>query len=398
MLHAALYCGLDTYQDMLYDALELFQGLHQASDIHFSLFYKAEELQSLHADGMTFDLYLIDVAHQHGRGQELAAGLQRQGMDRGLILLSSAKGTSGQDVMLSSDQNALALPCGSDKLFRVIEQKLKYITEDTLGKLRIDTNKGPVYLRLYDIVFIEYQDRRMIYYLENGKKITSKTIRTSFGEELDALPDNPAFIRCHSAFYVNMNRTVWLSKKDFSTYNGTLIPVSKRRYVEVRQAFRAIEQNRRARTMNVNAAIVYGRNYEQQLQFWNKLPMAAAITRIDMDQGGGPFNMIFVYVNDTFCAQSGLTREELLGGSLFDVFPRADRRYLDEYGKVAFKGENMRMVIINEKISHQPLTMAAFQPAYGYCGFVVQRRERKAHYAPDPAPTAPPKRRKNAAE
>ena len=378
MIQAAVFCDFSTYQNHLFDALTLFRSLHQTADVYFTVFYDTAEFLERHKDGWDFDLYMIDVGRAGGGEHALVQTLLREDPHTGMIFLSTGERTEALPEAVEQG-GVLALPCRNEKLFRLIEQKIKAVSPLPKSCVSVDTNTGMRQFRFFDIMYVEYQDRRMIYNLVNGDRILSKTIRTSFGEELDALPSDPHFIRCHSAFYVNMERMVWLSKKDFSTQGGNLIPVSKRRYAVVKAAYAKLPRRCQPLTANINAAIHYCRNYAPQLQYINKMLLPAGVLRVDADQTGAPFNVVLLYANEPFCRRFGREREWLLGTSFFDIVPEKERKEIAQYSKVAYSGEAITLELLLQKGDRNKATLSCFQASYGYCGFIIQSGENHKH-------------------
>ena len=380
MIQAAIYCTMEAYQNSLFDALSLFRTLHRTYDIRFSLHYSADTLLAMARADRCYDLYLIDLGLPEGNA--LLSQLRGAAPHSAFLTVNStaflprAEGAHGAREEDGAETAELSIPAANEKVFRLLEQQLDKLRPVGRRKFALDTAAGLNTIPFQEIVYVEYQDRRMIFYLESGEKVTSKTIRTSFGEELELLLEDERFARCHSAFVINLEKAVCLSKKDFSTYSGQLVPVSKRRYSEVRTRFGQIREKRAPITCNIEAAIRYARNYAPQLQYFYRLPVPALVLRVDADQTGSPFNLVFVFVNDTFCRQKKQSRERLLGACLADVFRTSVEAMLPFCAQIAYQGTAGQLRLENP-VTGRDVRLAGFQPAYGYCAMVEQPVEHR---------------------
>ena len=62
------------------------------------------------------------------------------------------------------------------------------------------------------------------------------------------------------------------------------------------------------------------------------------------DEFGTPINYIFKYANQTFCDAIGVAKEEIIGKTLFEMFPKTDKIWLEMYNEVLETGESKEFV------------------------------------------------------
>jgi diguanylate cyclase (GGDEF)-like protein/PAS domain S-box-containing protein len=84
---------------------------------------------------------------------------------------------------------------------------------------------------------------------------------------------------------------------------------------------------------------ISGSNYQDYLKyFFDSMCEAFALHEIICDDNGKPVDFRFLIVNTAFTQMTGLTKEEVLGKRVTEVFPIMDNSLIERYGKVALSG------------------------------------------------------------
>ncbi|MDD3219583.1 MAG: LytTR family DNA-binding domain-containing protein [Lachnospiraceae bacterium] len=136
-------------------------------------------------------------------------------------------------------------------IFKVIPTYflLKPFTDEEIREALSRAEQVQLAQRAYSVTIME--DKKIIqlysqniHYAESKNRtieIITSTDRYTTYMKLDdleqKLPDN--FLRPHKSYLVNMNAVSYFSAKEMILYDGTVIPVSKRRYQKTKEAYLA---------------------------------------------------------------------------------------------------------------------------------------------------------------
>lgn len=87
------------------------------------------------------------------------------------------------------------------------------------------------------IVYIEYSDHRLLIYLDNGKRLSTTTMRLSFGDATAQLLRDPRFVRTHASFLVNITHVSQFGHYALTMDTGATVPVSHAKKADVKRQF-----------------------------------------------------------------------------------------------------------------------------------------------------------------
>lgn len=99
------------------------------------------------------------------------------------------------------------------------------------------TGSGTILLAADRIAFVEYSDHRLILHTDTEKRITTSTMRSSFGQAAAALLADPRFVRTHASFLVNITHVTRFEGFTLQLDTGASVPVSHARKQEVKRQF-----------------------------------------------------------------------------------------------------------------------------------------------------------------
>ncbi len=78
--------------------------------------------------------------------------------------------------------------------------------------------------------------------------------------------------------------------------------------------------------------------------------LAFGVLKLHLDEQGEPYDWTFAYANDAMGTLLGTTRDALTGNRFYELFPWADRKWLDFFRKPALEGENLEFEEISEGV------------------------------------------------
>ncbi len=99
------------------------------------------------------------------------------------------------------------------------------------------TPSGAQVLAAERIVYVEYSEHRLLIHTDLGQRITTTTMRSSFGDSAAQLLADRRFIRTHASFLVNIMHIAQFGRYVLTMDSGTTVPVSHARWPEVKRHF-----------------------------------------------------------------------------------------------------------------------------------------------------------------
>lgn len=210
---------------------ELTKQILQKESFVFELFcyQSGNQLMDVLADGLCFDLLLLDVMMPDQDGMELAALLRKKELDFPIIFISCNREMALNGYKVSAVRY-LAKPVEWEDLKEALLHciSLKWRKKGLL----IPSNNGNERIFPDEILYIETQIRKSHIVLTKGEIVTSLRI-----SQLEMALAGQNFIRCHQGFLVNLSFIRTLKATELELLNGLKIPVSKHRIQDVRKAF-----------------------------------------------------------------------------------------------------------------------------------------------------------------
>lgn len=206
---------------------------HWADDrgfaVHIKTFVSAESFLFTYEENKSFDILLLDIEMGTMNGVELAKQIRKENEAMQIIFI-----TGFPDFMVEgyevSALHYLLKPVNESKFFEVLDKAQKGLYQKQ--KSIIITVDGQSFrIPIGDIMFCEsYAHITVI-----TTKRNSYQVRRSISELKNQLGET--FILCHRSYLVGINHIRRISKTDILLDNDFIIPLSRRLYNEVNQAF-----------------------------------------------------------------------------------------------------------------------------------------------------------------
>ena len=169
-----------------------------------------------------YDIYILDVFLPGINGFEVATTL-RYMHDKGKIIFLTL---SVEYAALSYDVDAfyyMIKPANVPKLTKILEQAIKSVKDDDI--ICVETSTGKEEFPARTLVYAELIDRRVRYYLSDGRAFDSITIRKSFKNQTMLLGKRKGFVYLGVSFLVNLTYVEAINNDMVTFRNGlTLIP------------------------------------------------------------------------------------------------------------------------------------------------------------------------------
>ena len=195
-----------------------------------ALFPSAEAFLFAWEDDKNYDLLILDIEMGKVNGMELAGTIRRQDEDIPILFVT------GYDRYMAQGYEVAALhyllkPIQKEKFFAVMD-KLKQ-KEKPEEKLFFQTDNGVISLAISKIWYIEANAHQCILYTAEEEHV----LHASIGEMIKYLEKQPAFIRCHRSYLVNILHVAAIVKPELILDDKRRLPVSRSAEKSVNQAF-----------------------------------------------------------------------------------------------------------------------------------------------------------------
>ncbi|MEG0291792.1 MAG: LytTR family DNA-binding domain-containing protein [Anaerovoracaceae bacterium] len=187
-------------------------------------------------NGLTADIYILDMVMPQKSGIEIGEAIRKVSKDSIIIFTTSSKDFALEAFGVKADRY-LIKPLERKELFEALEHSTKFIHSNEEGHVPIKTSGGIVLMGLNRIEFVECLKRRAVYHLDNGKAVESILMRKSFEEELSDLIGEDGFVQVHKSYIVNMNRIASIIGENITTESGEVVRISKRNLGYVKKVY-----------------------------------------------------------------------------------------------------------------------------------------------------------------
>lgn len=209
---------------------------HTKHQIHIRYYSDGQALLDAMAEGLNFDLYLLDILMPGMDGITLARALRAGKKYAPIVYLTS----SAEHAVAAFSVHAfhyLIKPVSETDLFATLDDALATLGSRAEPVSTIHTVNGDCSLALPHIVYVEVTGHVLHYRLADGRTLHSKVLRVPFNEAAADLLSDPRFLRPHQSFLVNANHISRLLPGELVLDDGSRIPISRLRVQEVRRAY-----------------------------------------------------------------------------------------------------------------------------------------------------------------
>ena len=182
-----------------------------------------------------FHLYILDIVMPMLDCISLGKELRR--FDReAQIIYATTEADFALKSFVASPINFLVKPLDKKEFFHTLELAFTKIPVEE-DVITIKTKDGIYTISQFEILCCEYVERSVKYTLLSGGILQSISGSQSFSVQISQLLTSNNFIQPHVSFAVNLRHVEKLSKEEFVLRGGVVVPVSKKQYTAVRDAY-----------------------------------------------------------------------------------------------------------------------------------------------------------------
>ena len=180
-----------------------------------------------------FDLYLLDVVMPHMTGVALARRL-RERKERAEILFLTVSREYAVDAFSVKAAGYLIKPVNKADFDDAVRDCIRRLSRENNPSLMLKVKNSLYRVPVCDLVCVESFNHNQVCTLSDGSTLeTSVTL----AELVDALKEEPAFVRPHRAYIINMDFIRRLTARELFLTNGKRIPVSQSEYGKLKNAY-----------------------------------------------------------------------------------------------------------------------------------------------------------------
>ncbi len=176
-----------------------------------------------------YDIIFLDIYMNEINGIETARIIRKSDRDVKLIFVSTSNDFAAESYSVCADYYLLK-PYSESNLDTV----LSFINLEDYKSKRTITLKQSEPIHINSIIYSMFHGHYETIYLYNTPPVK---IRITHSELLDTFRTFPDFIPCSKGVVVNLNMVESLENDNFVMKNGDLVPISRRRYSEVKKLY-----------------------------------------------------------------------------------------------------------------------------------------------------------------
>lgn len=214
------------------DYLKFFIMKRYGDDIQVLAFNKCSDLVNMvEFNERIPDVLIMDVNLQDGNGIITVKKLQNMHQSIKVIYLTGII-QYATDIFQTDPVYFLTKPINENKLADAIKKAINQIENDRSDSIVIKTNGSEVLIYRREIIYVESQGRKLVFYMNNGHEI-------GVYEKMDAMQEQlgSTFVRSHKSFLINMKYIVERNNQEFCLSNGRVLPISKPNLKEAKMKF-----------------------------------------------------------------------------------------------------------------------------------------------------------------
>lgn len=184
----------------------------------------------------SFHLYILDIVMPMVSGIELGKEIRRYDREAQIIYATTEPQFALQ-AYAASPINYLLKPIDKEQLFDTLAFAISKIDLSEEQTFTIKTAESLRVLNFSEILCCEYRNHTVIFTLQNGEEVISRTIRESFTEYSSPILKDKHFLQCHTSYLINMRRVERFAKDGFTLRSGKVIPIAAKQYPAVRDQY-----------------------------------------------------------------------------------------------------------------------------------------------------------------
>lgn len=212
-------------------------------------------------------------------------------------------------------------------------------------------------IKIEDIKYILRDDKKTNIHMQDGKVVSTFIPIKNFSDELTPFD------------FLNINKGIIISKKLIDHIDDSVYYLTDGTHFEGRK--RTIGTHKHINELiKVKGEALSNIDIAKRFSVLDDMPAAFCVIELVFNQNGTGVDFIFRYCNKEMETVEGKPISEMLNHSFYKVFPKADKKWLVAYSKVAITGERTSFKDYSPEIG-KDLLIKCFQPMEGFCACIL---------------------------
>lgn len=169
-----------------------------------------------------FDLIFLDIIMPFLNGMDAAKELRREDSAVQLVFLTSSPEFAVESYDVKA-KNYLLKPISFEKISKVLSECAEIIKTEAPNFL-VKTSFGYQKLYFRDIEYAEAQNKRVTFYLRDGKTVESTEPLYYFEEKFS---QSEGFFKCHRSYIIYMPNVDHFGNTEIITKSGRSVPIAR---------------------------------------------------------------------------------------------------------------------------------------------------------------------------
>lgn len=183
-----------------------------------------------------YQIYLLDVIMPAVNGIELGEYIRTKDQYSVIIYLSSSPEFALNAFQVYAFQYLLK-PINPKTFFDTLHAAVSQIARLSSHSFMLKTKSGITAIEVPSILYAEYLNHTVHFYLTNERIVSSVSSREPFEQTTESLLNYPGFFKPHRSFLVNLKHVKLMRERDFIMINDALIPISRNNYQLAKKAY-----------------------------------------------------------------------------------------------------------------------------------------------------------------
>ncbi len=231
----------DDEQAVIATIKQIFDGYlaeHPLISAEISYFTSSVRLEKEINNGAVFDAYFLDVILDGKNGIRIASLIRSTNSEAPIVFLTSSKDYAFAAFGVRAC-NYLLKPVSSEQLISEFERILAASQPKAVQKtlFSVPSLRSSVDIVIQDIVYIKTTAHIFYFYMANGQRVESSTMRIGIDEFLEPIIKTGCFLQVRRGTIINLNYVRMVSNDEFVMTNGIKIKPSKSNFVELRKKY-----------------------------------------------------------------------------------------------------------------------------------------------------------------
>lgn len=194
---------------------------HKPENTVCETFKNGDELIDMHRTA-PFDIIFLDVVMPMLNGIETAREIRQKDKNVKIVFLTSSSEFAVESYTVKAN-NYLLKPISEKKLFDCLDELIEELNKN-LRTITVKSIHAVQKLAIDDIVYIEAQNKHIVFTMLDGTKIETMEALHIWEEKLTL---DYGFFKCHRSYIVNINHIDTYTSKEIKMHSGDIIPIAR---------------------------------------------------------------------------------------------------------------------------------------------------------------------------